>query len=61
MTGSIYLPNTDAYKARVAICNQCEYKKDKEVIGLVITVCGVCNCPIKTKCVAGPCPKAKWN
>jgi hypothetical protein len=60
MMARIQLPNTDAYKARVKVCETCEHRKVKHALGLVIPVCGVCNCPIKTKCVTGPCPRGKW-
>jgi hypothetical protein len=56
----IYLPNSEKYKERIKVCESCENQQQKIALGWVVVVCGVCNCPIKTKCVIGPCPKGKW-
>jgi hypothetical protein len=56
----ISLPNTPVYKARMEVCDTCEHLKNRSVLGWDVKVCGACNCPVRSKCVTGPCPKNLW-
>lgn len=52
----------DERKARLQICNKCEFKSDKYLLIFDGAGCSICKCPLSsiTKIKAKKCPKKKW-
>lgn len=48
---------------RMAICNECPFKEEVDLMGLRNEICGECWCPLKakTRSPESKCPKDKWN
>jgi hypothetical protein len=53
----------DIAKARLEICNNCEFKGNKCMVAGTGPCCNVCGCSLslKTRALSDECPQGNWN